>query len=61
MTVSLSVRLSVCPSAHPSLKVSVTSEPIGFYSLGNIPTGPVVVLGIFLGKWDTPTPPKKKI
>ena len=52
MSVRLSVRLS--------LKISVTTEPIGFYSSGNIPTGPVVVLGYFLGGWDTPNPPKNK-
>ena len=46
--------MSVCPS----LKISVTTEPIGFYSSGNIPTGPVVVLGYFLEGWDTPNPPK---
>ena len=43
--------MSVCPS----LKISVTTEPMGFYSLGSIPTGPVVVLGYFLGS-GTPTP-----
>ncbi len=32
------------------LKIS-TAEPIGFYSSGNVPTGPVVVLGSFLGGW----------
>ncbi len=26
----------------------------------NIPTSPVVVLGYFLGGWDTPNPPKTK-
>ena len=41
----MSVRLSVCPS----LKISVTTEPIGFYSSGYIPIGPVVVLSYFLG------------
>ena len=45
----MSVRLSVCMQ----LKISVTAELIGFYSSGNIPTGPVVVLGYFLGGgWD---------
>ena len=44
----MSVRLSV----HPSLKISVTTEPIRFYSSGKIPTGPVVVLGFFLGGYD---------
>ena len=44
-------------SVRPS--VSVTTKPIDFYSSGNIPTGPVVVFGHFLGDWDTP--PKKKI
>ena len=49
MSVRLSVRLN--------LKISVTTEPIGFYSSGNVPAGPVVVLGYFLGGWDTPIPP----
>ena len=48
----MSVRLSV----RQSLKISVTTEPIGFYSSGSIPTGPVMVLGYFLGGWDTPNP-----
>ena len=52
----MSVRLSV----YPSLKISVTNEPIEFYSSGNIPTGPVEVLGYFLGGWNTPNPPKKQ-
>ena len=52
--------MSVCLSVRPFLKISVTTEPIGFYSSGNIPTGPVVVLGYFLGEWDTPNPPKNK-
>ena len=43
-------------SVRPSLEISVTTEPIGFYSSGNIPTGPVVVLGYFLGGWDIPNP-----
>ena len=43
-------------SVRLSLKISVTIEPIGFYSSGNIPTGPVVVLGYFLGGLDTPNP-----
>ena len=38
-------RNDVCPS----LKISVTIKPIGFYYSGIIPTGPVVVLGYFLG------------
>ena len=41
--------LSVYPSICLSLKISVTTGLIGFYSLGNIPTGPVMVLGNFLG------------
>ena len=49
MSVRLSVRLS--------LKISVTTEPIGFYSSENIPTGPVVVLGYFIGGLNTPTTP----
>ena len=48
----MSVRPSVCLSVCPSLKISVTTKPIGFYS-----SGPVVVLGYFLGGWDTPNPP----
>ena len=52
MSVRLSVRLS--------LKISVTTEPIGLYSLGNLPTGPVVDLGYFLRGWDTPNPPQKQ-
>ena len=28
-------------------KISAIAEPIGFYSSGNIPKGPVVVLGYF--------------
>ena len=39
-----SVRKSVCPSVSLSLKISVTTELIGFYSSLNIPTGHVVVL-----------------
>ena len=31
-------RMSVCLSVRPSLKISVTTETIGFYSSGNIPT-----------------------
>ena len=38
--------------------ISVTTEPIGFYFLGILPTGPVVVLGYFLEVWDTPNAPK---
>ena len=56
----MSVRPSVRLSVRPSLKISVTTEPIGFYSSGNIPTGPVVVLGYFLGGWDTPNSPLNK-
>ena len=35
------------------LKISVSAKPIGFYSSGNIPNGPLVVLGYFHGGWDT--------
>ena len=52
--------MSVRPSVRLSLKISVTTEPIGFYSSGNIPNGPVVVLGYFLWGWDTPNPTKNK-
>ena len=47
-------------SVRPSRKISVTTEPIGFYSSRNIPTGPIVVLGYFLRRWDTHNPPKNK-
>ena len=40
--------MSVRPSVRLKLKISVTTEPIGFYSPGNISTGPVVVLSYFL-------------
>ena len=43
-----------------SLQISVTTEPIGFYCSGNIPTGPVVILGYFLGGGTPPTPQKTK-
>ena len=57
-------QLDVCPSVRLSvrlkLKISVTTEPIGFCSFWNIPTGPVVVLGYFpVG--GTPQPPKNLI
>ena len=42
--------MSVCLK----LKISVTTKPIGLYSSGNIPNGPVMVLSYFLGGWDTP-------
>ena len=35
----MSVRLFVCLCVSLSLKISVTTELIGFYSPGNIPTG----------------------
>ncbi len=44
----MSASLSVCPS----LKISVTTKPIGFYSSGNIP----MVLGYFLGGVGHPQP-----
>ena len=71
-SVRMPVCLSVCPSVSQSvylkLKISVTTELIGLYSSRNISTGPVMVLGYFLGGWDTPNPlknykyppPKKK-
>ena len=55
------VCLSVCLSVCLTLKILVTTEPIGFYSSGNIPTGPVVVLGYFLEGVGNPQPPIKKI
>ena len=46
-------------SVRPKLKISVTAVPIGLYSLGNIPTGPLMVLSYFLAGRDTPNPYKK--
>ena len=48
--------MSVCLK----LKISVTTEPIGFYTSGYIPIGRVVVLSYFLGGWDTHNPPKNE-
>ena len=48
--------MSVCLK----LKISVSTKPIGLYSSGKIPTGPVTVLSYFLVGWDTPNPPKNK-
>ena len=45
--------MSVCLSVCLKVKISVTTEPIGLYSSGNISTGPVMVLSYFLGEWDT--------
>ena len=45
-------------SVRLSLKISVNTEPIEFYSSDNISTGPVVILGHFLGG-ETPQTPKK--
>ena len=51
--------MSVCLK----LKISVTTEPIGLYSSGKIPTGPVMVLSYYRGGGTPPpqknTPPKK--
>ena len=57
-TTQYNVYLSVCLK----LKISVTKEPIGLFSSGNIPTGPGIVLSYFIGGWDTPNPtsPKKR-
>ena len=49
-----------CLSVLLKLKISVTTELIGFYSSGKIPTGPLVVLGYFLGDGTPPTPPPQK-
>ncbi len=46
-------------SVRLKLKISVTAEPIGLYSTGNISTGPVMVLSIFL-EGESP-PPQIKI
>ena len=49
-------------SVRLKLKISVTTEPIGFYSSGYIPIGPVVVLSYFYGGGSPPTsPPSKKM
>ena len=50
------ILLSVCLK----LKFSATTEPIGFYSSGNIPTGHMTVLSCFHGGRTTTTPPPKK-
>ena len=50
------IRLSVCLK----LKISVTTKPNELYFLGNIHTGPVVVLSYFLWRWDNPNPPPPK-
>ena len=55
----MSVHLSFCLSVRLKLKISVITEPIGLYSSGNMPTGPVVVLSYFLEGWTLP-PQKKK-
>ena len=47
-------------SVRLMLKISVTAEPIGLYSYGNIHTSPMVVLSYFLGDWDTPNPHLKR-
>ena len=43
------IYLIVCLSVCLKCKISVTTELIGFYSSGNIPTGPVMGLSYFLG------------
>ena len=50
------ILLSVCLK----LKFSATTEPIKFYSSGNIPTGHMTVLSCFHGGRTTTTPPQKK-
>ena len=52
--------MPVRPFVCQFLKISVTTELIWLYFLGNILTGPVVVLGYFLRGWDTPNPPKNQ-
>ena len=52
--------MSFRPSVCQKLKIVVTTEPIEFYSSGNKPTGPVLVLSYFLGGWDNPNPQKNK-
>ena len=59
MSVCLSIYMSVCLK----LKISVSTEPIGFYSSEIKPVGPVIVLSYFRRGWDTndsPPLPKKK-
>ena len=38
-----------CLCVRQKPKISVTTEPIWLYFLGNIATGPVVVLNYFVG------------
>ncbi len=47
-------------SVRLKLKISVTTEPIGFYSSGYISIGPLVVLSYFLVGWDTSNLQKMK-
>ncbi len=58
--INISIIQSRIMSVRPSIEISVTTEPIGFYSSGNIPTGPVVVLGYFLVGVGHPKPRQKK-
>ena len=60
MSVRLSVRPTFCLSVCLKLRILVTTEPIGLYSLGNISNGPGMVLSYFLGGWDTPNPQKNE-
>ena len=38
-------------SVRLKIKISITAEPNGLFSSGNMPTGSVVVLSSFLGWW----------
>ncbi len=57
LNMSITKYNDICPSVR---LISVTTEPIEFYSSGFIPIGPVVVLSHFLGGWDTHNPQKNK-
>ena len=48
-------------SVRLKYKITITAEPYGLFSSGNIATGPVLVLSYFLRRWNNPvTPPLPK-
>ena len=53
--------MSVCLSVCLKLRILVTTKPIGFYSSGNVLTGPVVVLGFFFWWGEADSVGKRKI
>ncbi len=56
----LSYKEERCLSVHLKLKISVTTQPIGRYSLGNIPTGSVIGFKLFSCGGNTPNPLPQK-